>query len=662
MPPRDGTLEGVQFPAPFGRFRLLGLLGEGGMARVFRAELEGPGGFRKPAALKVVRVELALRNDRLRRGLVNEARVGGLLHHPNIVETYDCGEIDGQPWIAMELVSGVPLDRLIERAGALPPRPLLDVADQVCAALEHAHDARLDGAPAGLVHRDLKPSNVLIGMDGVVKVADFGIAKVSAFRGDTTEAGMAKGTPSYMSPEQLEGATLDRRSDLFAMGCVLYEMATGLRLNDAETLPALVMKVVRTEERLRDPALLAPVDARLPGLGALLRACLRTRREDRPADARELRSGLDALRAGLPPAPGLRELLAGLGPEPETDGDRELRRHGLNSAPTPPYVPDTTPLRTGAPAPAPAPADAPLSPPMPAPAAARVVGTETRPVPATRPTAKRGPPAEGGSRPGPPRRSQIFVLPLLLIAVAALAIWLGIEIAKSVLEPDDVIAQAPSETLVPGEAARALDLGSEAELALAGEPSVAEKTSDFDELRKQAATGAGRAAGSAKTERKPADASSPEPGGLLPGTLPSSPAGGASAVAASPAASADGGSAVSPPADAPADPAPAGVPSLRAVDGDTEKLKRPGDLIAWSFSVAVEGGTPGELTLHYLAASRDWQRVPMKRRSDGRWAAEVRLPGSAAGHLKWWVEIRAADGSPGQPFGSPGKPKDVVVR
>jgi len=293
-------LDTGDFPARFGRYTLVGLLGEGGMARVFRAELSGPGGFRKAAAVKVIRRSLAGRDESLRRALEKEARLGGLLKHPGVVETYDFGVEDGSPYIAMELVDGTNLDDLVREAGRLPPEVTLAFGVRLCDALAYAHGLAVDGRAVGLVHRDLKPANVLVGRDGSVKIADFGIAKASALLGSSTATGMIKGTPSYMSPEQLAGEPLDGRSDLFSLATILFELATGDRLQTADSLPALAMAVLQTEDRLADGSLLRPLDEAAPGLGLVLARCLRKDPNERYPGAADLGRDLRALAEVLP--------------------------------------------------------------------------------------------------------------------------------------------------------------------------------------------------------------------------------------------------------------------------------------------------------------------------------------------------------------------------
>ena len=164
----------------FGKYDLAEVLGEGGMARVYRAVRAGPMGFRKEVALKQILPHVA-REEKLLRALINEARLGGHLRHRNVVEVYEFDHVEDTYYIAMEFVQGLTLDEVLHRTpppGRLPPRIVLQIALQVCAGLEYAHGATdEDGRPMHLVHRDLKPANLMLERDGVVKIMDFGIAR-----------------------------------------------------------------------------------------------------------------------------------------------------------------------------------------------------------------------------------------------------------------------------------------------------------------------------------------------------------------------------------------------------------------------------------------------------------------------------------------------------
>jgi len=177
-----------------GRYRLRQILGRGGVGLVYEGVLQGPGGYTKPVAVKV----LHRSDESLRR----EARIGGLLRHQHLVDVYEVGEDQGQWFCAMELCSGGSLSHHLP----LPRRAVIEAGLQVCAALQYAHEA------LGLVHLDIKPENLLLA-DGIVKVADLGIARAEGFEGD----GRIRGTPGHMAPEQARGGAVDARADVYAL-------------------------------------------------------------------------------------------------------------------------------------------------------------------------------------------------------------------------------------------------------------------------------------------------------------------------------------------------------------------------------------------------------------------------------------------------------------
>ncbi len=205
----------------FGPYQLICKLGEGGMAEVFLAVRHGPMGFRKEMAIKRIRPDITRNNEHLLRSLINEARVGGQLRHPNVVDTYEFGAVGDVHFIAMEYVEGLTLHELMVGAYlhqlVLPPTALLDLFQQVCHGLEYAHNHRsTKGKPLNLVHRDLKPNNLIVSMEGQAKIMDFGIARSEAALFKTTQLDTRKGTLNYMSPEQVTTPDdLDNRSDLF---------------------------------------------------------------------------------------------------------------------------------------------------------------------------------------------------------------------------------------------------------------------------------------------------------------------------------------------------------------------------------------------------------------------------------------------------------------
>jgi serine/threonine-protein kinase len=194
-----------------GRYRIERELGHGGMATVYLAhdaELE------RPVAVKLLAEHLADDEDFHAR-FVREARLAGRLSHPNVVRVYDAGEADGRPFIVMEYVSG----NSLAEAGRLQAEQAVELGVQACAGLQHAHDA-------GLVHRDVKPANLLVRDDGVLKIADFGIAR-AAESTRHTQAGTLLGTAAYVAPEQIAGADATPASDVYSLGAVLYELVTG---------------------------------------------------------------------------------------------------------------------------------------------------------------------------------------------------------------------------------------------------------------------------------------------------------------------------------------------------------------------------------------------------------------------------------------------------
>jgi eukaryotic-like serine/threonine-protein kinase len=199
-----------------GRYRLGSLLGVGGMARVYVASDRV---LERQVAVKVLSPPYAqdpVFVERFRR----EARAAARLSHPNIVAVFDSGSDADQPYLVMEYVAGQSLAELLARQGRLAPGRAAELAVEVCAALAAAH-------AQGLVHRDVKPANVLVGPDGQVKVTDFGIVKASAATATLTGTGTVLGTAAYLSPEQAQGGPVDARSDLYGLGCVLYELVCG---------------------------------------------------------------------------------------------------------------------------------------------------------------------------------------------------------------------------------------------------------------------------------------------------------------------------------------------------------------------------------------------------------------------------------------------------
>ena len=216
--PSSDALDGAQFiPGTMlaGRYRIVGLLGRGGMGEVYRAEDLKLG---QAVALKFLPKEVTHRADRLAR-FHQEVRLARQVSHPNVCRVHDIGEIGGQHFLSMEYIDGEDLASLLRRIGRLPSDKALELARQLCAGLAAAHDR-------GVLHRDLKPANVLIDGRGRARIADFGLANLTDERRDAPEIA---GTPGYMAPEQQEGREVTTRTDVYALGLVLYEMFTGKR-------------------------------------------------------------------------------------------------------------------------------------------------------------------------------------------------------------------------------------------------------------------------------------------------------------------------------------------------------------------------------------------------------------------------------------------------
>jgi serine/threonine-protein kinase len=284
-----------------GRYDLLGLLGTGGMGRVYRVRDVELG---EVVALKFVRRDLLDAPGMLER-FRQEVRLARRVTHVNVARTYDIGEHQGERFLTMEYVDGEPLGRWLEQQGPLPPRRAIEIALDLCAALEAAH-------AADVVHQDLKPDNVLLARSGRVVITDFGIASALA---DAPASAEPVGTPAYLAPEQLQGSTqVDTRADLYAVGGILYELLTAARPFATDGTPATLL--ARATAPAPDPR---ARNADVPdALAAIVLRCLAPRREDRFPSAARLASALREALAGLstPPAPPRRSTAHAIAPAP----------------------------------------------------------------------------------------------------------------------------------------------------------------------------------------------------------------------------------------------------------------------------------------------------------------------------------------------------------
>ena len=282
-----------------GRYRIIGLLGRGGMGEVYRATDLTLG---QSVALKFLPEE-ASRNQRLLERFHGEVRVARLVSHPNVCRVYDIGEIEGTPFISMEYVDGEDLASLLLRIGRLPAGKAVETSRKLCAGLTAAHDR-------GVIHRDLKPQNIMINKRGEVVIMDFGLAAISD---QLSGAEVRNGTPAYMAPEQLKGSGVTAKSDIYALGLVLYELFTGRRPYDADNLQHLIdlQESVRIDSMT---SVAADID---PGVEKVIRRCLDPDPAKRPATALAVAAALPggdplaaALAAGETPSP---EMVAAAG-------------------------------------------------------------------------------------------------------------------------------------------------------------------------------------------------------------------------------------------------------------------------------------------------------------------------------------------------------------
>jgi serine/threonine-protein kinase len=266
-----------------GRYEVKEVLGAGGMGVVYRAFDRELG---EPVAIKTLRPDTVAGDPVALERFKQEIRLARKIAHRNVVRTYDLGEVDGLYYLTMEFVEGTSLKALIESRGRLPAPVTLTIGKQLCRALEVAHDQ-------GIIHRDIKPQNIVVDPNGFLKVMDFGIARLAnppKGKG-LTEAGMAIGTPDYMSPEQLSGQELDPRSDLYSTGVVLFECLTGRLPFEAETPWSLIAKHIEQE-----PPSPRSMNAEVPDAIAqvVLRAMAKDR-ERRYQTAVELYDALEAI-------------------------------------------------------------------------------------------------------------------------------------------------------------------------------------------------------------------------------------------------------------------------------------------------------------------------------------------------------------------------------
>ncbi|MFT3696073.1 MAG: serine/threonine-protein kinase [Kofleriaceae bacterium] len=388
-----------------GRFRVLAKIGEGGMGAVYRGEQIS---LRRAVAIKVLRPDLSA-NQMLLRRFSAEAEAVAKLDHPNTVKVYDFGQdADGSLFIAMELVDGKPLRAILNNAGPLPPVRAFNIALQVAASLVDAHGN-------SIVHRDLKPDNVMLVEKGkqrdVVRVLDFGIAKLRDDSRQTqqamTQAGDMLGTPQYMAPEQIKGEAIDGRTDIYALGCMLFEMVTARLPFEAPTIMAMLSK--HLIEAPVPPSQRRPDLGLSPAIDQVVMAALAKEPSQRPANMEIYAEMLAGVLAQLPPDP-----------QWSPQGSRAMTREQSQ----PNIIP---PVLTPTPAPTPA--------PTPIPPTARVAGGY-QPTPSPQPQPAYPQPfptaAQQQFRPLPKKNN----LPLFMIIGAVVLAGAGIAVWMATKEPD----------------------------------------------------------------------------------------------------------------------------------------------------------------------------------------------------------------------------------
>ena len=285
---------GVAVGDTVGRYDVIRPLARGGMAELYLGRARGIEGFEKLVVLKCIRQEYEHEGEFIRMFL-DEARLAATMSHPNIAQVFDVDRSDGRYFFAMEYVDGRDLVAIRKAGGRLALEHVLAIAVGVTAALHYAHELRdAEGRPRGVVHRDVSPSNVLISHDGAVKLVDFGIAR-AAGRLTTTRAGTLKGKVRYMSPEQCAAHELDRRSDIFSLGAVLYELTTDHAPFTAEADVALAHRIA-TEDA---PPPSSRVAAYPPGLERIVMRALARDRDARYPTAQALQVDLENLAVEL---------------------------------------------------------------------------------------------------------------------------------------------------------------------------------------------------------------------------------------------------------------------------------------------------------------------------------------------------------------------------
>ena len=423
----EEVVDGVKF----GQYVLVEKIATGGMAEVWKARMRGVEGFQKIVAIKKILPHLSDNQDFIEM-FVDEAKLAAQLNHNNIIHIYDLGKIQSSYYIAMEYIDGFDLKTILrraeERGNPMEPQLALFIASKVASALDYAHRKRdFDEREMGLVHRDVSPQNVLISQEGDIKLCDFGIAK-AASKASHTQAGALKGKLQYMAPEQAWGRSIDRRSDIFALATVLFEMLTGRKLFSGDNELSILEQV--REARVTAPSLFN--DEVTPEIDKVVIKALQKDPANRYQTAGEMARDIDAILYSFRPTP--------------TSADLAIFMHRISSPEPVMQEPEPEPFPAAPPKPA-----APVFKPAVAPVVAAAAAAPAMPlaVPAAVPVAatpepweQSAPPAKKGSA-----MPLIAIGAVVLLAAAGGGWW--------VMRGKDDAAVPATNTAAPATAAAA---------------------------------------------------------------------------------------------------------------------------------------------------------------------------------------------------------------
>ena len=424
-PPAAAIEEEPTDGVKFGQYVLLEKIASGGMAEVWKARMRGVEGFQKIVAIKKILPHLS-DNQEFVEMFIDEAKLAAQLNHNNIIHIYDLGKIQSSYYIAMEFVDGNDLKTILRRADErdqpLSVELALFIASKIAAALDYAHRKRdYEDREMGLVHRDVSPQNVLISEEGDIKLCDFGIAK-AATKASHTQAGALKGKLQYMSPEQAWGKAIDRRSDIFALAAVLFEMLTRKKLFTGDNEMSILEQV--REAHIMPPSVIN--DEVSPEIDAIVMKGLQKDPADRYQTAAEMARDIDSLLYSFRPTP--------------TNADVAIFMHRLRNA-EPMY--EATQMMDDLPIPPP--------PPAPAPAPPAVV---TPPPPATVMPSWEAPRTQSSPITVPPPQKRSAALPIAIVALLAIAgagAWFFMRGRSSA--PATTVAQTQTSAAAPAAAA-----------------------------------------------------------------------------------------------------------------------------------------------------------------------------------------------------------------